>query len=168
MAKQPVVCFQDSLLVLATLGLFISEKVFNFCLGSGSWKGFSLSSIRSSWKFLYAVFPRALAVRRSFAMSEGATVPVERLISSVGSPLNGLIHSVSIKSTKDCTASSTFPIRGDSKSCWLTPGCLISFSSLSCVRQVLLYSAVNANKGKSYHGHLPRVTSHGKELQAGL
>ena len=152
MAKQPVVCFQDSLLVLATLGLFISEKVFNFCLGSGSWKGFSLSSIRSSWKFLYAVSPRALAVRRSFAMSEGATVPVERLISS----------------TRDCTASSTFLIRDDSKSCWLTPGGLISVSSLSCFRQILLYSAVNASKGKGYHGHLPRVTSHGKELQAGL
>ena len=130
MAKQPVVCFKDSLVVLATLGLFISEKVFNFCLGSGSWKGFLLSSIRSSWKFLYAVSPRALAVRRSFAMSEGATVLVERLISSVGG--------------------------------------LISGSSLSCFRQVLLYFAVNANKGESYHGHLPRVTSHGKEHQAGL
>ena len=155
MAKQPVVCFQDSLLVLATLGLFISEKVFSFCLGSGSWKGFLLSSIRSSWKFLYAVSPRALAVRRSFAMSEGATVLVERLISSVGSPLNGLIHSVSIKSTRDCTASSTFLLRDDSKSWWVTPGGLISGSSLSCFRQVLLYFAVNVNKGESYHGHLP-------------
>ena len=167
MAKQSVVCFQDSLLVLATLGLFISE-VFSFCLGSVSWKGFLLSSIRSSWKFLYAVSPRALAVRRSFAMSEGATVLAERLISSVDSPLNGLIHSVSIKSTRDCTASSTFLLQDDSKSWWVTPGGLISGSSLSCFRQVLLYFAVNANKGESYHGHLPRVTSHGKELQAGL
>ena len=34
--------------LLATLGLFMSEKVFNFCLGSESWKGFFLSSILSS------------------------------------------------------------------------------------------------------------------------
>ena len=104
------------LVLLGTLRLFMSEKVFNFSLGSGSWKGVFLSLIHSSWKYLYAVSPRALAVRRSIATSEGATVPVERLISSAGSPLNGLIYSVSIKLTSDCTASSSFRIRDDSKS----------------------------------------------------
>ena len=84
----------------------------------------------------------ALAVRRSTATSEGATVPVEGPISSLGSPLNGLIHSVSIKSTSDCTACSFFVIRDDFKSWWLKPGGLISVNSRGCFRQVLLYSTV--------------------------
>ena len=146
MAKQLVVCFQDSLLVgIFSYSWFIYVRE-GLQLLLGKWVMERLLSesysLNSCWKFLYPVSSSALAVRRSIATSEGVTVPVERLVSSVGSSLNGLIHSVSITSTSACTASSLFRIRDDSKSWWLTPGGLISVSSRSCFRQVLLYSAV--------------------------
>ena len=127
--------------VLKDLFILISLKVFSLGFFSRSKKPLvALVPSLSSQKSLNATVSLSLAPKRSLAMLSGATDPVERLMSSEGSP-NGLVQLLSSILTKAETSLSSFLIRRAVRSGWLNDLSLPS-ALLSKPENELLYSAV--------------------------